>query len=337
MFGSTNLVTEAISQKLANRENLSEEEQSILKEELKIAKSRIWISRLSVFLIIFIEIVFFVYIAYRVSLGLTAMGADENQKPKKEHIAVLNLDKPINDKYADKFISRLLQLEKDPNVKAIVVRLRSPGGSPSASWNIATTLKEVQSNKPLYTYVDSAAVSGSYLIASQSERIYANKFAMVGSIGVIIEHYVIGDLAKKLGVGQETITAGKYKKTISMFKYLSDEDRKFIEDNLLNEVYVSFKEEVAKGRGISLDKLEDYTEGKVFVASKDNVQGILVDQLIDWPMLKKLIKKDKSFSNEMPFYSYKLEKKGSTLSSLIGTSFDLNLNLDTLKNNVNMK
>lgn len=331
-------VTESISHKLANKEELNVDEQYILKEELKVAKARIWLSRLSVALIIFIEIVFFAYIGYRVVLGLNAIGAVDNT-PHKPHVAILNLDKPITDKYADMFNTKLIELSNEKNVKSIVVRLRSPGGTPSASWNIATTIKDIQEKetKPLYIYVDSAAVSGSYMIASQSDRIFANRFSMVGSIGVIIEHLVVEDLAKKVGVGQETLTAGKYKKFLSFFKYLNEEQKKYIEDNLLNVVYDQFIDVVAKGRKISIEKLQEYAEGRIFIASDEKVKNTLVDQVIDWPVFKDLIKKERSLPADTLFNIYEVKPKKGGLD-IIGSELDLNLNLDMeSQNKLNFK
>lgn len=322
MFGSKNLVTDIISKKIAEKEVLNEEEQKILKEEFKIAKSRLWISRLSVMLIIFIEIVFFIYIAYRVSVGLEVIGATD-KKPKESHVAVLNLDKALTDKYADQFISSLIKASKDPQVKSIVVRLRSPGGTPSSAWNITNAIKKIQKTKSLFIYVDSAAVSGSYMIASQSDKIYANPFAMVGSIGVIMEHIVVEDLANKVGVGQETLTAGKFKKTLSTFKYLSEEDKALLEKNLLNEVYEHFKDIVAKGRNLTLEQLEPFTEGRIFVAADPRVKGTLVDEVLDWSSMKEVIIEKNKLKSDITFFNYEeLNEKNGLLSNLMKSSFE---------------
>lgn len=319
-----NMVAEIISNKISKNENLNNEEQKILNEEFKIAKARIFLSRISVFLIILIEIVFFVYIGYRVSTGLELLGGSENTIPKKDHIAVINIDKPLTDEYADKMIGELLNVSKKENVKTIVLRLRSPGGTPSSAWNITSTIKKIQKEKSLYVYVDSAAVSGSYMIASQADKIYANPFAMVGSIGVIMEHLVVQDLANKVGVGQETLTAGKYKKTLSTFNYLNEEDRALLENNLLKEVYSNFKRIVAEGRHISVEQLEEFAEGRVFIASDPRVKGVLVDEVLDWTAMKDLILDKDKLNKETAFINYDKTKKESFLKEILGTMLDLN-------------
>ncbi len=328
-----NILAEIISSKIANKENLNTEEQEILKQEFKIAKSRIFLSRLSVFLIILIEIVFFIYISYRVTVGLDLIGGNESSTPNKDHIAVINIDKPLTDEYADKMIAELLSVSKKDNVKTMVIRLRSPGGTPSSAWNITSTIKKIQKTKSLYVYVDSAAVSGSYMIASQSDRIYANPFAMVGSIGVIMEHIVVQDLANKVGVGQETLTAGKFKKTLSTFNYLNDEDRALLENNLLKEVYSNFKRIVAEGRHITVEQLEEFAEGKVFVASDPRVKGFLVDEVLDWTAMKDLIIEKDKLNKNIEFINYEKAKKDSFIKEILGTVVDLNSQINnTLPN-----
>ena len=330
-------IVESITAKLINKEKLNEEEQYLIKEELKIAKTRIHLQRLTTFLIIFVEIVFFAYIGYRIVLGLKTMGLEDTTS-KKEHVAVLNLDKPIMDDYADKFNTRLTELVNEKNVKSVLIKLRSPGGSPSASWNIATHIKSLQESKikPIYVYVDSAAVSGSYMIASQADKIYANRFAMVGSIGVIMEHIVAEDLAKKIGVGEETLTAGKYKKFLSSFKYLNNEQKKYIEETMLNVVYKDFVGVVANGRKMDSKELEKFAEGRIFIASDNSIQLKLIDQLIDLPDMEKLIIKEQGLSNKIGFNVYELEKKNIGLG-LLGSSLDLNMNMNLNKDQINLK
>ncbi len=83
-------LTDSVSRKLADKEDLTEEEQSILREELKLAKTKILISKISVVFIIFLQFIFFVYIAYRITIGLSFLAVD--QKPKSDHVAILNID-----------------------------------------------------------------------------------------------------------------------------------------------------------------------------------------------------------------------------------------------------
>lgn len=313
----------SILERLEKKEDLQPNEQKLLQDELKLANRKLFSSKLTVYSFIALQLFVISFIIIKLSAIATT------DLPSGDHITVLSLDKPITDDYADTFISAMIQSSKDLNVKAIVIKLRSPGGTPAAAWNIASTLKDLQTNGniPVYTYIDSSAVSGSYMVASQSDRIYANRFSMVGSIGVIMEHMVFGELSKKVGVGEETLTAGKFKKMISSFSYLSSDDRKYIEDTLLQVVYKDFKKVVSDGRKLKEEDIEAYTEGKVFVASDKGINGILIDQLIDWPDMKKLIIKTHNLDKDIAFKNYELEKPEGLLG-MIGSSIDLNLNLN---------
>lgn len=315
---------DSILERLEKKEDLQPYEQKLLKEEFQLAKRKLFSSKITVYSFIALQLFVIILVIYKLSFL-----ASTSDLPTGDHVTVLSLDKPITDEYADTFISAMIQSSKDINVKAIVIKLRSPGGTPAAAWNIASTLKDLQRNGkvPVYTYVDSSAVSGSYMVASQSDKIYANRFAMVGSIGVIMEHMVFGEIAKKVGFGEETLTAGKFKKMISTFSYLSDEDRKYIESTLLQVIYKDFKEVVREGRRLKEADLESYTEGKVFVASDKGVNGVLIDQLIDWPDMKKLIINQHNLDKDIVFSNYTLEKPTGLLG-MIGSNIDLNLNLN---------
>ena len=337
MFSSNN-ITENIAKKISEKEDLNREEETILKEDYKIAKMKLLISKISMFIIIFVEIIFFFYIGYRVTTALNIL-KEETSDIKKEHVTVIDVDKPISDSYADTFISNFHKVSKEKNIKSIIVRLRSPGGTPSAAWNIATTLKDFQdTNKkiPLYIYVDSAAVSGSYMIASQIDTIYSNPFALIGSIGVIMEHLVFEDISKKIGIGQETLTAGKYKKMISSFKYLSKSDKDRLQKTILNVMYNNFLSVVAEGRHISIDKLKNYAEGKVYVANDPTIKDILVDKILTWPKMKNLVKKENKLDKDIDFVRFN-SKTNKGLSSLIGSSVDMNLNMNLDKNELSFK
>lgn len=290
--------------------------------KLKFEKLKLSFTKAMLFGFILLQIGIFTFIGYKIYFLLNPVNNTG------AHIAVINIDQPITEDYSDKITTKIAEIRKDiqlkHNIKGVVIKLRSPGGSPSASWTIATELKKLSKDLPLYTYVDSAAVSGSYMIASQSSKIYANQFAMVGSIGVILEHFVLKDLSEKVGVGQETLTAGKYKKMISTFKYLNEEDKKYLEDNLLNEIYASFINVVANGRNISKENLMDFAEGKVFMASDKRVQGVLIDSVIDWTDMKELIISELNVDKNIEFNIYSLEDK-SNLLKLITTSLGFKL------------
>jgi len=336
-----NTLRESLAIKIAGKdESLSSEEQNLLKGELKLAYLKLLSSKIMIFIMIFLELVFFLYIGYRVTVGMSNAGLLDSA-PSKPHVAVLALDKPITDNYADKFISKLIEINNDKNVKAIVIKLRSPGGTPAASWNIADTFKSLQEKngdkKPIFLYVDSMAASGSYMIASQSNYIYANRFAVVGSIGVIMQHMVFEGFAKKVGIGEETLTAGEYKKVFSTFSYMNEKQKDRVQKEILDVMYEGFLEVVERGRNLDRKKLNEYAEGRIFIANDKKVEGVLVDQVIDWTKFKVLVTKKLEKKDDFLFSRYNLQEKKSFGSALLGSSLDLNVDIKNLKTNSTME
>lgn len=284
-----------IMDKLKNGIELNKEEQDILGKEYKLSRLKIVSSKISVIIFALLQVGILIFVLAK--MGMIAGGT---LQPTGKRISVLPLDKPITDTYSDKYSSKLIQLNEDKDVKSIIISMRSPGGTPSASWHIAEVVKSLQkeNKKPIYIYVESAAVSGSYMIASQSDKIYANPFSIVGSIGVIMNHIVFEKLSKKLGVQEETLTSGKYKRVMSSFELMTDEHKKYIQETLLDKTYDEFIKVVAEGRKKDIKQIEEVAEGRIFIANDEKVKGVLVDEVIGWSAFKDKVYADNNFTKE---------------------------------------
>jgi protease-4 len=208
----------------------------------------------------------------------------------KEKIALLHIDKPITTRYISHLIKSVEEMKKEKKYKALLVDVSSPGGSPTASQEFAEYLKELNQTMPVTMYVNDMAASGAYYIASAIKPIHANKNAIVGSIGVIMPHYNLSELADKIGVKEDTITAGKFKQPLSLFKEMTEENKKYIENVMLKPTYKNFIDDVAQNRGIARQKIEKFAEGKVYIASMPEIQGVLVDKITNLYKLKNELK-----------------------------------------------
>ena len=204
-------------------------------------------------------------------------------------IALLHVDQPITTKYIEHLIKSVDKIKKEKGYKALLVDVSSPGGSPTASQEFAEYLKELNQTIPVTMYINDMAASGAYYIASAIKPIYANKNAIVGSIGVIMPHYNLSELADKVGIKEDTITAGKFKQPFSLFKEMTQENKKYIEDSLLKPTYHNFIEDVAANRGIAVEKIRKYAEGKIYIASMPEIQGVLVDKITNLYKLKNML------------------------------------------------
>ena len=270
-----------------------------LKAELKIFKIRALKEKIVLFgvsLLILAEIVF---------LLMAFKGTFLKKHINKPYIAVININKEITVPYIDNLMNKMDALKKDKNCKEYLLIFNTPGGSPSASDEFNAYLRYINKIKKVNVYVESMAASGGYYIISAIKPIIANKNAVVGSIGVIMPHYVIGKLAKKIGIEEDTITVGKYKEPISFFKKATPEQKKYLLSHLLVPTYDNFLNTVATDRNISLNKLKKYADGKIYIASK--VKGILVDKISNLITLKENLKK--KYKNKIEFVNISLQNK----------------------------
>jgi protease-4 len=280
-----------------------------LKAELKIYKLKALkekIVLIGVILILLVEI-FAIFMFLKKSFSF-------NKPIKKPYIAEININKTITVKYINSLMDKMEKLKKDKNLKAFLLIFNTPGGSPSGSDEFNAYLKHLQKEKKVYAYVESIAASGGYYIVSAIKPIVANKNAIVGSIGVIMPHFVIEKLAKKVGVEEDTITVGKYKEPISFFKKATPEQKKYLLKHLLEPTYNNFLKTVAEDRNISVNKLKQYADGKIYIAS--SVKGILVDKISNLIEFKEKIKKEtgaKEFikinltKKKLPFINVKVD------------------------------
>lgn len=224
--------------------------------------------------------------------------------PLGDKVAVIDFKEPVTQKYVNDVIEKMDEVKENKDYSEVLFIMNSPGGSPTASEELSEYLKDYNKKKPVTMYVQSVAASGGYYIASAIKPLIANKNAMVGSIGVILPHYSIGKLAEKVGIEEDDLSSGEYKKPISLFKKVGDKERAYLKKQLLTPTYNNFIDSVAVNRGIDREKLLPYTEGKIFVANNPEIKDILVDEVLVLHRLKARIKKrlDKkiSFVDIMP-------------------------------------
>jgi protease-4 len=269
-----------------------------LKAELKIFKIKAFKEKVILFgviLLILAEALFLL------SFFMKGFGKKSVNKP---YVAVININKTITVDYIDKLTKKMNALLKDKNCKEYLLIFNTPGGSPSASDEFNAFLKYVNKKKRVNVYVESMAASGGYYIISAIKPIIANKNAVVGSIGVIMPHFVIKKLADKIGVEEDSLAIGKYKQPVSWFRKFSQKDKEYLKKHLLLPTYENFLKTVAEDRNISIEKLKQYADGKIYVASI--VKGILVDKISTLIQTKEEIKKR---LGKVEFYEISLDRK----------------------------
>ncbi len=165
-------------------------------------------------------------------------------------LALVTISGPIF--YSAKVIDVLEKYGKDQNVKAIVLRIDSPGGGVSACQEIVAELKKVKKkdgyNKKVIVSFGTLAASGGYYIGCYGDRIFSNPGTLTGSIGVIMENLNLEELLNKIGVKEEVIKSGKFKDTGSSMRKMTTEERQLLQ-GVIDDVYAQFVDAVADGRG----------------------------------------------------------------------------------------
>lgn len=169
-----------------------------------------------------------------------------------------------------------------PSNKAILLKVNSPGGSVYVSDEIYFKLKEYKevTNRPIITYMEETAASGGYYIAMASDKIYANRNTITGSIGVIMQLSNYSGLAEKLGIKNIAITSGGNKDLGSPWKDL-DNDQALIFQSIVDEAYEQFIGIITESRGITKEKLIPIADGRVYT-SKQALDLNLIDEIANY-------------------------------------------------------
>jgi protease-4 len=206
----------------------------------------------------------------RTSKTLQVVGADKVALVKIEGLLVTseNIVEELND-YAD-----------DSSIKAIVLRIDSPGGGVVVSQEIYNAVKNARKEgKKVVASMGTVAASGGYYVASAADRIVANPGTLTGSIGVKMEFANIEKLLEKIGVRGVVVKAGEYKDVGSPFRDMSEPEKKILQD-VIDDVHSQFIKAVAEGRNMQEADVRAIADGRIFTG-RQAVELKLVDQLGD--------------------------------------------------------
>ncbi|MDY6933634.1 MAG: signal peptide peptidase SppA [Spirochaetota bacterium] len=182
------------------------------------------------------------------------------------------------DSGADSIVKRLDDFGKDNNIKAIVVRINSPGGTVGATQEIYQKLiKLKQKNIILIASIGDVAASGGYYIASACNHILANYGSITGSIGVIAVSPNLKELFHKIGIKMNVIKSGKYKDLLSLYRDISEEEKDIIQ-RMIDSSYNRFLKDVSLGRNMPISDIKPFADGRVMDGERA-VKHNLVDSI----------------------------------------------------------
>ncbi len=204
---------------------------------------------------------------------LFVLGSVQDTEIEEPNLAKLYLNTPIFS--ANSIESQIQNIKKNPSIKGVLLVIDSPGGSVSASIEVADMLKKLGEDLPVVAYVQGSMASGSYYAGMYASEIVANRGALIGSIGVIFSGYNISQLLETLGIQEQVLKKGTYKEVGTMSRQWSEQEREFL-DNLLDEQYTMFVDDVKQARGSKLAKdSEAFAQGKIFSAKAALELGLI--------------------------------------------------------------
>ncbi len=207
-----------------------------------------------------------------VSIALTLL---QNRISLREKIALIRIEGPIISSKGT--IEEIKGYRDDASVKAVVLRVDSPGGFVVPSQEIYEEVKKTADKKHVVVSMGSLAASGGYYISAPASLIVANPGTTTGSIGVIMEIPNLKGLMDKIGIKREVIKTGKYKDLASVFRGIGKEEKKILQ-SVLDDVHNQFIQSVADGRNIPIEKVREIADGRIFTG-RQAIEIGLVDKI----------------------------------------------------------
>lgn len=230
-----------------------------------------------IFLSLFILGMVFVAVSFLVfASALKRDGGEYVSGGSGDKIAIVELNDVIVS--SEKTVEQIKRFREDKSIKAIILRVNTPGGGVAASQEIYEEVKKTRdSGKIIVVSMGSIAASGGYYISMGSSLIIANPGTLTGSIGVIAQFMSIKDLAEKLGISQTTIKSGNLKDAGSPFRQMNDSDKAYFQD-VVDNSFSQFIEVVSRERKMDMETLKKYASGRVFTGLQAKEYG-LIDSL----------------------------------------------------------
>jgi len=200
---------------------------------------------------------------------------DEIPFARGERVAVISVSGLISD--SESTIEQLKKFVKDDSVKAIVLRINSPGGGVAPSQEIYEEVKKARAKKPVLSSMGALAASGGYYIACATQRVYANPGTITGSIGVIMPFMNVKDLVEKIGLKGMTVKSGVFKDMGSPMRDMTPQERELLQ-GVVDNVHHQFVNAVADGRNLEREDVRRIADGRIFTGEQAKELG-LVDVL----------------------------------------------------------
>lgn len=203
-------------------------------------------------------------------------------------IAILHITGPlsfsvgggfIQPNSVEEIIEQIYEIKQDKNIRAVILRINSPGGTVGSAQEIYHELQSLKEERkiPIIASIADMGASGGYWIALASDTIMANPGSMVGNIGVIMGNYDLSNLQEKFGIGYTTIKSARYKDLLSSWRDMSDPEKEILQ-NLVNDIHQQFVLTLRHSRNLTQEKALELADGRIYSGNQALQLG-LIDEL----------------------------------------------------------
>lgn len=265
-----------------------------------------------IFILIFVLFLIFLIFAF-----YTISNLQGSISVKSASIGVVEVDGVIME--SKKTIKKLLKAEEDSSIKAIIVRVNSPGGAVGPTQEIYEEIRRIDQKKPVYASFGTVAASGGYYIGAACRKIFSNAGALTGSIGVIMNFMNLEKIYEWAKVKPEIIKAGKYKDIGSSARSMTNEEKQImnemilkVHDQFINDIYKVRSDKIKGG----LDGLKEYAQGQIFSGEGAKERG-LVDEIAGLWQAGRVIHEENKFKSEFGLKFIKIKKENPTFFEMI--------------------
>jgi len=211
-----------------------------------------------------------------VTVWILASVVEDGGLPGGNRVALVELEGVILD--GDAVIRQLREHEESPSVRAVVMRINSPGGVVAPTQEIVRGVERLRrAGKPVVASLGSVAASGGYYVAIATDRIFASPGTLTGSIGVVMQMANVEGLLKRVGVDYVVVKAGRYKDIGNFSRTMTPEERQILQA-LLDDIYTQFVTAVAEGRKLDRDTVLRLADGRIY-SGRQALALRMVDEL----------------------------------------------------------
>lgn len=223
-------------------------------------------------------------VAIFLSIGLASINGN-TPVVLRNKIGLININDVIGSESTDSlfesspsYLTQLRRAEKDPEIKALVLRIDSPGGSAATSQELYQTVLRIREKGiPVVVSMGDMAASGGYYVAAAADYIFANGATITGSIGVIMQFANFQELFDKLGIKVEVIKSGEFKDVGSNSRQLTEEEEELLQE-LIIDTWDQFVADIVSARSLPREQVEAVADGRI-LSGRQALEVGLVDEL----------------------------------------------------------